>query len=187
MHSLGSKQLKTLLSFLYIVFFYNLSFSSLEVQFCRLCLLSIWRIFVSLTQSCKWNDRSLNRDRESRPRLGSDATFFGLHVQISKSTITFEFRTISVSVSPRKFLKRSRSSSFANRDQYTPLPSAHPQRILIWCVGALLAAHVLTKCVSPPHFPPPTPHFLNSSVCLGKDYFRPTNFRDPENWGVVKL
>jgi hypothetical protein len=26
-----------------------------------------------------------------------------------------------------------------------------------------------------------------SGVCLGKHYFRPTNFRDPENWGVVKL
>ncbi len=39
----------------------------------------------------------------------------------------------------------------------------------------------------PPLFPPPTPHFLNSSVCLGKHYFRPTNFCDPENWGVFKL
>ena len=27
----------------------------------------------------------------------------------------------------------------------------------------------------------------NTGVCLGKHYFRPTNFRDPENWGVVKL
>ncbi len=27
----------------------------------------------------------------------------------------------------------------------------------------------------------------NTGVCLGKDYFRPTNFRDPETWGVVKF
>jgi hypothetical protein len=30
----------------------------------------------SLEQGCEWNDKSLNRERESRPRLGSDATFF---------------------------------------------------------------------------------------------------------------
>ncbi len=28
---------------------------------------------------------------------------------------------------------------------------------------------------------------VNSGVCLGKHYFRPTNFRDPENWVVVKF
>ncbi len=28
---------------------------------------------------------------------------------------------------------------------------------------------------------------INTGVCLGKDYFRPTNFRDPETWGVVKF
>ncbi len=27
-------------------------------------------------QGCEWNERSLNRGPESRPRLGSDATFF---------------------------------------------------------------------------------------------------------------
>ncbi len=27
----------------------------------------------------------------------------------------------------------------------------------------------------------------NTGVCLGKDYYRPTNFRDPETWGVVKF
>jgi hypothetical protein len=27
-------------------------------------------------QSCEWNAKSLNRERESRPRIGSDATFF---------------------------------------------------------------------------------------------------------------
>ncbi len=49
MHSLCSKKLKIHPSFLYIVFFYNLSFSLTQAtQFCWLCLLSIWRIFVSL-------------------------------------------------------------------------------------------------------------------------------------------
>jgi hypothetical protein len=27
-------------------------------------------------QGCEWNAKSLNRERESRPRIGSDATFF---------------------------------------------------------------------------------------------------------------
>jgi hypothetical protein len=27
-------------------------------------------------QSCEWNDKSANRERESRTRIGSDATFF---------------------------------------------------------------------------------------------------------------
>ncbi len=27
-------------------------------------------------QSCEWNAKSLNRERELRPRIGSDATFF---------------------------------------------------------------------------------------------------------------
>ena len=31
---------------------------------------------VHLIQSCEWNDKSANRERESRTRIGSDATFF---------------------------------------------------------------------------------------------------------------
>ncbi len=31
---------------------------------------------VCYNQSCEWNAKSLNRERESRPRIGSDATFF---------------------------------------------------------------------------------------------------------------
>ena len=27
-------------------------------------------------QGCEWTDKSMNRDRESRPRLGSDGSFF---------------------------------------------------------------------------------------------------------------
>ncbi len=32
--------------------------------------------FAPIGQGCEWNDRSLIRERESRPRIGSDATFF---------------------------------------------------------------------------------------------------------------
>ncbi len=32
--------------------------------------------FLNHVQSCEWNDKSLNRERESRTRIGSDATFF---------------------------------------------------------------------------------------------------------------
>jgi hypothetical protein len=45
---------------------------------------------------------SVNRERESVVTLLS----FGIHYRISLSTITFEFRTISVSVSPLIFLQR---------------------------------------------------------------------------------
>ncbi len=45
---------------------------------------------------------SVNRERESVATL----LFFGIHYRISLSTITFEFRTISVSVSPLIFLQR---------------------------------------------------------------------------------
>ena len=45
---------------------------------------------------------SVNRERESVATL----LFFGIHVRISISTITFEFRTILVSVSPLIFLQR---------------------------------------------------------------------------------
>ncbi len=48
---------------------------------------------------------SVNRERESVVAL----VFFGFHYRISLSTITFEFRTISVSVSPLIFLQRYRS------------------------------------------------------------------------------
>ncbi len=49
---------------------------------------------------------SVNRERESV----ATQLFFGIHYRISLSTITFEFRTISVSVSPLIFLQRYRSS-----------------------------------------------------------------------------
>ncbi len=49
---------------------------------------------------------SVNRERESVATL----LFFWIHYRISLSTITFEFRTISVSVSPLIFLQLYRSS-----------------------------------------------------------------------------
>jgi hypothetical protein len=47
---------------------------------------------------------SVNRERESVAT--ATLLFFGIHYRISLSTITFEFRTISVSVSPLIFLQR---------------------------------------------------------------------------------
>ncbi len=38
--------------------------------------LSLSSSSVACRQGCEWNERSLNRGHESRPRLGSDATFF---------------------------------------------------------------------------------------------------------------
>ncbi len=49
---------------------------------------------------------SVNQERESVATL----LFFGIHYRISLSTITFEFRTISVLISPLIFLQRYRSS-----------------------------------------------------------------------------
>ena len=37
---------------------------------------SICAIYIACKQGCEWNAKSLNRERESRPRIGSDATFF---------------------------------------------------------------------------------------------------------------
>ncbi len=107
-------------------------------------------------QGCEWNERSLNRERESRPRLGSDATFFGIHVRISKSMRTFEFRTISVSVSPQKFLKRSRSSSFAIETGNDIMIFVKSQEL---CVSVEILGHVAAIWwILPPTFPPSSPH-----------------------------
>jgi hypothetical protein len=54
-------------------------------------------------QSCEWNDKSMNREPESTTRIGPDASFF---IRISKSTLTFEFRTISFSFPPLIFRQR---------------------------------------------------------------------------------
>jgi hypothetical protein len=68
----------------------NQSLSSLRkigwsTQVCAMCLVYSTMIPLSkhditlkepLEQSCEWNDKSVNRERESRTRIGSDATFF---------------------------------------------------------------------------------------------------------------
>ncbi len=87
------------------------------------------RIGCSHIQSCKWNERSLNRGLNRGQGLGSDVPFFGIHVRTSKSTRTFKFRTNSVLVSPRRFLKRSRSCSIAIEANTHPAPTAHPPKI----------------------------------------------------------
>ncbi len=100
------------------------------------------------SHSCKWNERSLYRGLNRGRGLGSYATFFWDYVRTSKSTRTFEFRTNSVSVSPRRFLKRSRSSSVAIETNTHPAPTAQPRKISgIVCsveIFGTLAAHVVT-------------------------------------------
>ena len=97
----------------------------------------------------------MNRDRESVATL----LCFGIHVRISKLTRTFEFRTISVSVSPQKFLKRSRSSSFAIETGNNIMIFVKSQEL---CVSVEILGHVAAICefceggeVTPP--PPPIP------------------------------
>jgi hypothetical protein len=68
---------------------------------------------------------------ESRPRHRRG--FFGIHVRTSKSTRTFEFHTNSVSVSPRRFLKRWGSSSIAFEANTHPAQLPTPQKKLNWC------------------------------------------------------
>ena len=62
--------------------------------------------FKAVSETTNRQIESVNRERESVATL----LFFGIHYRISLSTITFEFRTISVSVSPLIFLQRYRSS-----------------------------------------------------------------------------
>ena len=102
----------------------------------------------------------MNRDRDSvATRL-----FFGIHVRISKSTRTFKFRTILVSVSPRKFLKRSRSSSFDIENGNNIIIFVKSQEL---CVPVEIMGHLATRCefceggeVTPPPIPSPpsSPH-----------------------------
>ncbi len=63
-------------------------------------------LFKAVSETTNRQIESVNRERESVATL----LFFGIHYRISLSTISFEFRTISVSVSPLIFLQRYRSS-----------------------------------------------------------------------------
>ena len=63
---------------------------------------SWWLIHKAVSETTNQWIESVNRERESVATL----LFFGIHYRISLSTITFEFRTISVSVSPLIFLQR---------------------------------------------------------------------------------
>ncbi len=63
-------------------------------------------MFKAVSETTNRQIESVNRERESVATL----LFFGIHYRILLSTITFEFRTISVSVSPLIFLQRYWSS-----------------------------------------------------------------------------
>jgi hypothetical protein len=86
-------------------------------------------------QGCWWNERSLNRGLNRCRGLGLGGPFFLIHVRSSKSTRHFKFGTNSVSVSPRSYLKRSRSSSIAFEANAHPAHQPTPQKILVWCVS----------------------------------------------------
>jgi hypothetical protein len=73
-----------------------------------LCIISRW-----LHQSCKWNERSLNRGLNRGRGLGSNETFFWDSCSNHEIDENFRISHKLVTVSPRRFLKRSRSSSFA--------------------------------------------------------------------------
>ncbi len=96
----------------------------------------------------------MNRDRDSVAMRH----FFGIHVRISKSTRTFEFRTIWVS--PRKFLKRSRSSSFTIENGNNIMIFVKAQEL---CVPVEILGHFRHHMVNfvrverSPHPPAPTP------------------------------
>ncbi len=79
-------------------------YCSLAVIFALMWMFSVAGKAVSETTNRQIE--SVNRERESVATL----LFFGFHYRISLSTITFEFRTISVSVSPLIFLQHYRSS-----------------------------------------------------------------------------
>ncbi len=120
-----------------------------SIQLCMRCRLS---------QSCKWNERSLNRGLNRGRGLGSDATFFW--ASCSNLEIDENFR---ISHKLGLGLAAKISQAFAiqlGRYQGQNTHPAHlptPQRILIWCVGALLAAHVLTIWWGDEVTPPPIP------------------------------
>ena len=43
---------------------------------CEITFFGSYHPLIYFNQGCEWNDKSANRERESRTRIGSDATFF---------------------------------------------------------------------------------------------------------------
>ncbi len=73
---------------------------------------------------------------ESRPRPQHRRGFFlGFMFEPRNRRELSNFITNSVSVSPRSFLKRLRSSSIAMEANTHPAHQPTPQRFLIWCVS----------------------------------------------------
>ncbi len=85
------------------------------------------------TQGCEWNERSLNRGPESRPRLGSDVNFFW----DSCSNLEID-ENVQISHNLGLGLAAKISQAFAiqlirYRDQYTPSPNSPPLQNLRNC------------------------------------------------------
>ena len=95
-------------------------------------------------QSCKWNERSLNRGLNRGRGLGIDETFFWN--SCSNLEIDENFR---ISYNLGLGLAAKISQAFAiqlvrYRGQYTPRPTAHPPKNpYLVCFHALLGAHVV--------------------------------------------
>jgi hypothetical protein len=86
-----------------------------------------------VNQGCEWNERSLNRGPESRPRLGSNATFFW----DSCSNLDID-KNVRISHNLGLGLAAKISQAFAiqlvrYRDQYTPRPNSPPPQNLRNC------------------------------------------------------
>jgi hypothetical protein len=91
------------------------------------------KLQTSYNQSCKWNERSLNRGLNRGRGLGSDMTFFW--ASCSNLEIDENFRIshkLGLGLAGR-FLKHSRSSSIAFEANTHPAQLPTPQKKLNWC------------------------------------------------------
>ena len=99
-----------------------------------------------LKQGCEWTDKSMNRDRESRPRLGSDGSFFG--DSFSNLEIDDNVRILhnlgldpAGNISPALAFQHDRDSRDRDRDNI---------RIFLKCLELLVSVetlrHVPSRC-----------------------------------------
>jgi hypothetical protein len=115
---------------------------------------------------------------ESRPRPRARRAFFSDSISDSDSDEAFRISHKLGHGLAAKFSKAFAIQLDRFRGQYTPRPTAHPPKESLFGVfpcslSRTCGDHMVT--------------LVNSGVCLGKHYFRETNFRDLENWGVVKF
>ena len=101
---------------------------------------------LKLKQGCEWTDKSMNRDRESRPRLVSDGSFFG--DSFSNLEIDDNVRILhnlgldpAGNISPALAFQHDRDSRDRDRDNI---------RIFLKCLELLVSVetlrHVPSRC-----------------------------------------